>query len=306
MEFDNIIKKYNYSPKLATFLKKILEELINIFGLDKEPLIYEALLNTEIVDCESNYAYLNSHFTLSNDDSITLISDLDKASGVCYSDALIDYDESTKTFSLKSINRVILINNLSSNESYVLGSLIHELCHLIKNYYREYTIENDILTVRQGLIESIYQLSYENGIVKRRLISEKGVGLEEGLNTILEYAIARKLIDPNYQTTGYLVLKELASILTDTLGLKTPILNAEVMKEKAAFIEYFDSLYMKGAYLRFESILDKIYVLTLKQTKVSDKGLINAIASQIDSLIKQELKALLSEMSMARLEKKVA
>ncbi len=60
MDFLNIIKKYGYNTELATFLKQIYDELVEYFGVDKEAIVYEAFLNTEVVDCDNIYEYLNS------------------------------------------------------------------------------------------------------------------------------------------------------------------------------------------------------------------------------------------------------
>lgn len=57
MDFLNIVEKYGYNTELANFLKQIYDELVEYLGDDKEAIIYEAFLNTEVVDCDNIYEY---------------------------------------------------------------------------------------------------------------------------------------------------------------------------------------------------------------------------------------------------------
>ena len=91
-----VIKKYGYNTELATFLKQIYDELVEYFGVDKEAIVYEAFLNTKVVDCDNIYEYLNSEGYLDE----TEIDDksLKIATGICFTKSDIIYDENSKTF----------------------------------------------------------------------------------------------------------------------------------------------------------------------------------------------------------------
>lgn len=298
-----VIKKYGYNTELATFLKQIYDELVEYFGVDKEAIVYEAFLNTKVVDCDNIYEYLNSEGYLDE----TEIDDksLKIATGICFTKSDITYDENSKTFELNGIRRKILVCNLKQNEDYIKGSLIHELGHLVKNYYKSHEISGNLLIIREGFIKTVYELSYKDGKVCETLIGKEGVGLEEGLNSILEHDIAKKIVNPNYYVSGYNLVREIAKIIPVNLGLKEAVLNAQVMKEKDAFVREFDLIFMEGAFKKFESLLDKIYYLNLKQVAaIGNRELLMSIASEIDDVMKGELSQLLNEMGRARDAKK--
>lgn len=303
MDFLNIIKKYGYNTELATFLKQIYDELVEYFGVDKEAIVYEAFLNTEVVDCDNIYEYLNSEGYL--DEREIDDKSLKIAAGICFAKSDITYDENSKTFTLNGIRRKILVCNLKQNEDYIKGALIHELGHLVKNYYKSHEISGNLLIIREGFIKTVYELSYKDGKVCETLIGKEGVGLEEGLNSILEHDIAKRIVNPNYYVSGYNLVREIAKIIPVNLGLKEAVLNAQVMKEKDAFVREFDLIFMEGAFKKFESLLDKIYYLNLKQVAaIGNRELLMSITSEIDEVMKGELAQLLNEMGKARDAKK--
>ena len=161
------------------------------------------------------------------------------------------------------------------------------------------------MKVREGFIKTVYELSYKDGKVCETLIGKEGVGLEEGLNSILEHDIAKKIVNPNYYVSGYNLVREIAKIIPVNLGLKEAVFNAQVMKEKDAFVREFDLIFMEGAFKKFESLLDKIYYLNLKQVAaIGNRELLMSIASEIDDVMKGELAQLLNEMGRARDAKK--
>lgn len=301
MNFEDIVKKYNYSEELAKFLKQIYDELVIEFGSEKEAIVYETFLNIEVVDCGDIYAYLKENYIFKGEELMISSCALKTASGMSYSNSKISYDESSNTYVLDEVERTILVCNLSKDEDYVKGSLIHELAHAVKEYYKGYEIKGDLLIVRSGFIERVYKLSYEGGHVKETLIQEIGVGLEEGLNSALEHSIAKRIVNPNYCVSGYEVVRSLASILLEQLNLKTMILDAQIMKEKDNFANEFDLMFMDGAFARFESILDKIHELALQLVSdISNSKLIEESRNKIDDLINNDLNNLLIEMKEAR------
>ena len=121
----------------------------------------------------------------------------------------------------------------------------------------------------------------------------------------MEHDIAKRIVNPNYYVSGYNLVREIAKIIPVNLGLKEAVLNAQVMKEKDAFVREFDLIFMDGAFKKFESLLDKIYYLNLKQVAaIGNMELLMSIASEIDDVMKGELAQLLNEMGRARDAKK--
>lgn len=55
MNIKEIINKYQYNKDLADFIRQVYSEFIIYLGSEYEPIIYEALLNTEIVNCDNIY-----------------------------------------------------------------------------------------------------------------------------------------------------------------------------------------------------------------------------------------------------------
>lgn len=264
MDFQNIINKWNYNEELSEFLKKVYNSLIEELGSDFEPIIYEAFLNTEVILSGNNiYDCLKNRGLLEEEDDYTVsYSDLKRASGVyhCYPNIIFNGTD----FEISSVTRVVVINSTTIEEDYIKAALIHELGHMVKGYYQEFSIEGNRLITRSGLIETIEELYIENGKVKKRLISEKGVGIEEGLNAALEESIAKKIVNQNYKVSGYGVINVMAKTLSEDLELKSIILPAQMLKEKKNLIKEIDAHLKDGAYLIIEDIMDRIYKLTLK------------------------------------------
>ncbi len=264
MNIENIIKQFNYDETLANFLRELYPEFINYLGKDKEPIIYEALLNTPIVLCNNVYTALKKANLLDTDDS-SLVSnaDLKRASGVYQSTPIVKYNPETNTYYISEIKRLVAINAQDFTSEFSKTTLIHELSHLIKSYYEECTITNDILTIRSGLITIIEKLTVENGHVKKTLISEQSIGLEEGLTSLMEEEIGKKLVNPNFEIHGYGVLNVIAHNLCEKFNLKDIILNAEVLNKKDELITVLDSI-MPDAYAKLDDITTKVYELSLK------------------------------------------
>ncbi len=291
MNIENIINKYNYPEDLASFLRKLYPEFINYFGLDKEPIIYEALLNTEIIIGDV-YSTLKKYDMLEKDTSTVSNADLKRSAGVYQSIPLIEYQNNS--FNITNVKRIVVV--YKDNNSFNKGTLIHELGHLIKSYYNEFKIEGDILTTKSGLIENTYHLSLNDGVITKNLIKEESIGLEEGLNSILEEEIAQKIVDPNYKS-GYGLLSDLTKILLTPESLKSAILNTEIMDEKSNIIKLMDEVFIKDSFNRFDNIFDKVYRLTLKRfSEVFDQNKYKLTIEELQKVIADEFNPLIKEI----------
>lgn len=307
MNFEDIVRKYNYSRELAEFLKQIYDEFVREFGEDVEPIIYEAFLNTKVVSCDNIYLYLKSKGLLDNQvgDSLVDERELRMATGVYHSYPILQYNEDKKEYTIVDVVRVVAINNLDLSKDYIKGALIHELGHMVKAFYKEFSIEGNILTTRSGLIETKEELTYENNHVIRRVKGEKSVGLEEGLSAVLERDIARRIVDVDYEIHGYGVVHAVARNFTKKDELKKVILNAQMLKDKDRLIDFFNDYFaVEYSYETLEALVDKMYVLGLRQfAAMFNPDKMQAIARELNDVIINEYNPFIDKLSEARLNK---
>lgn len=257
MNFEKIVTKYNYSEEFSEFFKDVYNGLINYFG--NEELVFNALYNTKIVSVKNVYDYFKENDLLEKDDSIVQVGDLRRCSGVYQCVPEIIYDENALKYKIINTKRVVAIVNFDINSSNKKATLIHELCHLIKSYYNENSIEDNRLISRSGLIESIYELQVNNGVVQKKLIKEVGVGLEEGFTSVAEEEISRKIVDKEYNSSGYGVVNAIARNLLKINKMEEIIINAEIYHD---YNELFTMLDVEDFY-DLVKITDKIYELVL-------------------------------------------
>lgn len=306
MDINNIINKFQYPKDLADLIKSIYEELLFEFGFDFEPIIYEAFLNTEIVNCTNVYDCLKSKGMLENQygEQSVKEGDLKRATGVYIRYPVIEFNKLSGKFEITSTTGVIAISNINLARDYIKGTIIHECGHMIKGYYKEFDIDGDILTTRSGLIETKERLSLKDGVVVREVISEKGVGLEEGLNSVLESDIAHKLISENYDVSGYKLVASIASNFLIENELKKRILSAQILKEKDELIAFFDSYFMEGAYEKLEDLTDRLYRLGLKQfSEIFSPDKMKITTEEIKRIIETEYNPFINSLDEARKKK---
>jgi len=260
MSFEAIVNKHNYSKEFAVFLEKVCEELVNYFN--DEDLVYEAILNTPIVFVGNCYNYAKENgFLNSPDNGVEAVSQasLNRSAGVYLSEPIITFNNGL--YYISEIKRAVLVTNFTAD--YSKGTLIHELCHLIKGYYNEYRIDGNILYSYGGLIESQYALSYDGQNVTKTLFKETGVGLEEGLNTIVEEIITIKTFNEQYKSSGYGVVKTVAeNLLLDAEDneLLKVIINAQLYHNYQEIIDILG----EDDYQKLNMVVDEIYRMSLE------------------------------------------
>lgn len=297
MNFEEIINKYHYSEELANFLREIYDELVIEFGKEMEPIIYEAFLSTEIISCSNVYSCLKQRNML-EEDSLVKDEDLKMASGVYNSMPVLEMDEVTHDFKVVGVIRALAVLNLDLNSDKSKSNLIHELGHLIKSYKDEFVIYGNILMVRSGLIEKKYELTYENKKVKRKLIEEKGVGLEEGLNALLEEHVMRKIVDANYEVKGYPLLRDMVRTFYENQVLGKTIKSSQIMNGKMELVKSFDSSFGENAFFELESIMDRFYKLLLFRMQAGiDLDRQRAINEELMNIVLNEYNPFMSSIN---------
>ena len=81
-----------------------------------------------------------------------------------------------------------------------IATYVHEFLHAVKSSNDQFSIIDDkdgkqYLRERCGLIYSLYDLNQrEDGVIESSLVREMNTGIEEGINTVDEYAIMNQLL----------------------------------------------------------------------------------------------------------------
>ena len=227
MNIENIIKKYNYSKPISTFLYKAYPLFVEYF--QDEVVVYKALNSAEIVltDDMSKYLYDNDFFDEEDRSNFNEFDVLNECFGSYCSNPVLKYNHGT--YKITDIKRVVLINTTLTDEDNFASTLAHELCHLIKSINTDYIIKEDTLTEYCGFRTIRYELTFNNRYVLKRPIFEHGVGIEEGLNTVAGDEIASKIYTKTGKYIGYDYIKKMAQKIIDTFHeFKQNIINAEL------------------------------------------------------------------------------
>lgn len=290
MDFVNIVNKFGYSEEFSKVLKQIYDQLIVIFK--NEQLVYEALLNTKIVNVNNVYNYLRDNELLESDETLVTESDLKRSSGVYHSVPEITFSDGK--YEIKSVKRVVAVVNLDLSNTSSKATLAHELSHLIKSYYNEYTIENNILTANSGFITSTYELSHDGEKVTKKLLKEAGVGLEEGLTSVQEELITRNAFDIGYKSSGYGAVNGIAGNFLELTDMYDVIINAEIYHDKS---ELFKRIKLEE-YTVLEEVADRIYKLGLEMfASAMDYDKMLEIAEEMKKIIREEYAPLRNSMA---------
>ena len=275
-DFKNIVKKYNYTEEFSALLNKIYYSLINYYGNEK--IIYNAFLNTEIKNVDDIYGYLFNN-NLLDESGLVSIGDIKRSSGIYVSEPIID--KNNDKYTIKEVKRVVLVKDFDINNVNKQAILIHELCHMVKSFENEYIVDKDILLNSSGLIKRKYKLKYE-AIVKKELIEEKAVGLEEGFTTLSEECIVRDIIDKSYNQSGYGPVYILAKKLLDVIS-EDIVIDAQMHHDKNILSEYISN------YENLEDLSDIIYKLNLQMYKKAfDPEILDDIKNKIIKIIKEK------------------
>ena len=218
MSVEDIINKYSYNEEIANYLRIAYPYFIEEFK--DETIVYEALMNTPICLTSDNiYNYLVEHgFINGEDNEMVSYNDLKGSMGVYFSDPIIEYNNDLNEYAIKGVNRIVVVSCYNLLADYTKSTLTHEICHAIKSYNNEFTIENDNLIEKSGLVNKKYELSNSDK-VNKTWNRETGVGLEEGLNALAEESIMSKITQKNYETKGYQASKELIKTVLNKYGI---------------------------------------------------------------------------------------
>lgn len=277
---DNYLKqiqqKYNYSDELMTALSKIFPGLINYFGVENQETILSALVNCEIhiqKQGENHKEYLNNYFGVNETWPHPI-------GGVAFHEARLKVDSGKASVQ----NMIYLFQPLQGEldllDSNTMGTLIHEICHLVKSYGRLKIQDNKII-VPSGLMYNEYDL---NG---NRLTDgdySVNVGIEEALNCYDEEQVAKSVFGKEYRSSGYRNISDLITKLMANEEIRIAIKKAQFtgdiswmsllgIEESKKLIEQFDYL-IKMSYISNDVIdidEDKMFDQLLEEGKSFDE-----------------------------------
>ena len=219
-ELSNILEKNGTNEDLAQSIAVCYESLVNEYGDE-----YLEIINSAILSCK--YVIANN-FTLNEKGKKTKIIEKPKdvLTRLNFDLKFVSKESLEKEFiyasmpfinnyEIKSVDRVIVMPYGFNDNSYnYQGMLINALNTLITSYMNEYTIDDNILIRRSGMALYRYDLNTYN------LISEKGIGLQEGLNSSNELKIMRNDFYKDYDlNTNFNDLRIIAEVIKNG-GLK--------------------------------------------------------------------------------------
>lgn len=267
---DELVKQKEYSKELENTLRIILPAMVEYYGEEYEMLICEAISSCYICQCEKNeniYDVVKKYDNMiSNENSVVNEGDLKRADGVNLSIPNITYKDGNHR--IDSVTRIVALASYAKLDTdFGKSTLIHKLGHLIKSYKNEYTIEGDIITSRSGFIETKEKLSIsEDGSIVRSTISEKNVGLEEGINAYDEACILSIINNTEKKFRSYQLESTIIENLINLTGLRKEILESQFIGDTSIFID--------------------------KYNEGSDRDLFSELASTMDDSVKATYEAL--------------
>ena len=288
---ERVIEKYNYSVDLANFLRDLYPWLIEYFGSDKKDIIDATLLDTPIFTNTNSYEIVKKYGDLENL-GIVKEDDFKRSSGVCSFDVDVVYEN--KEFKIRNYKRAVSVARDLSLD-YIKSGLIHEICHAIKTYYNGFVILGDILIERDGLIIRRSKLINDTDRVRKVFLEEHNVAFEEGLNSLAEEWLAKKVIDPDYEVKGYGLITQMARNVVRGLDCLPELINAQIYKTDVDFIFEYEKLM---------AISDLIYQKNLELFEaIFDKEKFNKINAELQSIIINDYNPLIKEIITTKVER---
>lgn len=298
-----LISKYGYDENFAETITIIADSMISHYGEEYESLILDAILSCKYVianEHENTYELLKRENML--DDAIgdrLLDPESLKLTAGIYQEIprVIMIDGSYK---VDRVDRMIaLSNSFSIDHPYFIGLLARETAHLVKSYLNAYQIDNNMLIQRSGLSETTYHLSYEGGEVRKLVISEKGYGFDEGVNTHDEFAIMHESYDDAYEVSGYNRLRVTSEYLIHDLGLKEIIDKAGLLGDKSELVNVLNES-MTNGYDGFIRALDECMKLEFERYKnLLDRDKLNETIKKSNEQYENDVVPLIKELSIS-------
>ena len=281
---DKISSKYNYDYRTINALKKIIPALIEYYGANYEELIINAINDCEIIHCDS-YNTISSVVYENNllEDYMNFNDEIKRDDGIYISKPIIKYNEMLNKFEISDVIRKIIVSHTFNFDSPKgLEVLTFQLCSLVKSYFKEYKIDENILYRRGGLSLSKSVIS-KNKKISLLDKNDYGYSLEEGMNIFDTEKIVSLILKDNYKCYHYDSVSTIAMILKDKFGLKEVINKAEIVND----FSFLKRLANEDDYSLLVSLADKCL-------KIEEEMLIYSMTRDKKDELSKKLSLLLS------------
>lgn len=259
MNIESIIAKFGYSNEISNYLRNIYPYLVSYFKDEK--IVFETLNNVPIVLCEDLYDCLvDTNMLGALDEGAVASPDVIRdAFGGYITNPQFSYNSENGSFSLKESRQMIALNTKTITD--FEPTLIHEVCHAVKSYNNQYKVDGNTAVEYSGFMRRNYILNVENGVVKRNLTSEMGVGFEEALNEMAEERIYSAVSKKEYVSDNYRITKDIAKGIFNygIEDIENIIFEAQMYHDNSKL----DSMLGDGFY-SFVEMLDKVYEKNLE------------------------------------------
>lgn len=301
---EKLKEKYNYNAKTIKALEKIIPCLIEYYGDIYETLILEAILNCEIIPCNSYQTIpkiiREKELTKTFGKTAFLDIDLKRSEGVYLSNPLIIYEEMTNTFKIDKIDRTIVTSHTYNYDSPKgLEVLTYALCKLIKSYQDEYLIKENKLFKRTGIFQEESNIIKDKDDIYLEFTKAQGKALEEGFTIYDTENIVSLILGDNYKCYDYESVYTVAKILKDKFKLLEEINSYEIegkfnlftkliLENKDSLLEKCDEcLIMEDEMFISQSREDKDFLAKKINNKLSGdvfSSLINVYENNIEKV----------------------
>jgi len=282
-------QRYNYDENIVNALSIIIPNMVSYYGEEYENTILEAIYNCQIHICkkdENIFDVVDRYSKVKKEGNVKVNEgELKVSSGVYHSEPILKYNETKKEYEIININRIIVLNNNRElTDKSGIATLTHELCHLIKGYVNEYSIEGNTIIAKNGLIREVGIIKDNNTI---EVVSEKNVGLEEGINSYDEAMIVSKIYNEEYEPKGYVALRESAKIMIEKLQLKNEVIEC-LLNKKDILQEKYNNNSNKDLFGELNVLLDTYVAKEYERLKSAfDHEKIERINLELQELVKQ-------------------
>lgn len=182
---NSLKSKYNYNDELLKFLSNLIPIMIEYYGEEYKDEIISSFLETPIIITK------NTVREESGNDDVSLIT---ARGAYCYK---VIIENNSPKISRKVVISTSPIKPFSFNNQKDVGTLVHEICHMVKSGLVVNTDENNLvyycgLDQSKGIINNNEFLNQS---------SNNALALEEAINTIDECIITQNIF-ADYQLTN--------------------------------------------------------------------------------------------------------
>ncbi len=234
---DRLIEKHGYDTGFAEDLAIMADSLEAHFGEEYRGVIRDTILSAKYVKADlkkGSQVYETTPEVLEKTFNGKLKLEESKYPGpLGVSQPTISFDGTE--FHIDEVQRVVALPHyFDAKNPDSLAGLSRETMRLVSGYVGGYTIEDNTLITKRGLLEERAKLTLnEAGAIDETPISKFGSSLEEGLLRYDELEVIRESYDSSYDSPQEPASRLICGFLTDGLDLAREIREARITKDQA-------------------------------------------------------------------------